>query len=66
MAEKDRDLPAVADGPFEILSRQEAAEELDVSTRTFDRIQQVARIPFVIVPREQEMASATPARSRAA
>ena len=46
--DRDNQTDAAATGSA-LLSRKEAADELDVSTRTFDRIQREARIPFVII-----------------
>ena len=37
-----------------LLSRREAADHLSVSTRTFDRIQQEARIPFVMIGKRKK------------
>ena len=54
MVEKDRDLPDIDDGRLEILSRQEAADDLNVSTRTFDRIQADGKIPFVMIGKRKK------------
>ena len=37
-----------------LLSRKEAADELRVSNRTFDRIQREARIPFVMIGKRKK------------
>ena len=52
---RDRDNQTHADATGSaLLSRKEAADELDVSTRTFDRIQREARIPFVMIGKRKK------------
>ena len=50
---RDNQPDSDATGPA-LLSRKEAADELDVSTRTFDRIQQDARLPFVKIGKRKK------------
>ena len=52
---RDRDKrPDAAATGSALLSRKEAADELHVSTRTFDRIQQEAPIPFVMIGKRKK------------
>ena len=54
MVEKNRGLPDIDDGRLEIRSRQEAADDLNVSTRTFDRILVDGKIPFVMIGKRKK------------
>ena len=52
---RDRDNQTDADTTDSaLLSRRQVADELDVSTRTFDRIQREARIPFVMIGKRKK------------
>ena len=53
-AETPRALTSGRIGRLAALTRQEAAEYLGISTRTFDRLRTDVQVPFVIVGRRKK------------
>ena len=55
MAAETRRQPAVSDGARSaVLSREQAADYLGISTRTFDRLRSESDLPFVTIGRRKK------------
>ncbi len=54
MSKPHHDAGAVSGAPPAILSRRQAADYLDVSLRTFDRLRAEAPLPCVVISRRRK------------